>query len=135
MGAWGPGIFEDDTAYDFVTVLQDSEDPAQEFRSFFETALDADYLEYDDAHAVTVSAAFMDMILNNTAYESEDPEGLQAFKASHRDLSLASLKPLAVKALGKVVSENSELHELWKENEELYPAWKNNIKELMNRLG
>ena len=134
MGAWGPGIFDDDTAYDFVGILQDSEDPVQDFKTFFETAVETDYLEYDDAHAVTVSAAYMDMILNNTVYQSEDEESLQAFRDTHKNLAVASLKPLAVKALQKVVSERSELNELWSENEELYPDWKKNIKDLAARL-
>ena len=134
MGAWGPGIFDDDTAYDFVGILQDSDDPVQDFKTFFETAVEADYLEYDDAHAVTVSAAYMDMILNNTSYQSEDEESLLAFRNTHKNLGVASLKPLAVKALHKVVSEKSELNELWSENEELYPDWKKNIKDLTARL-
>ena len=134
MGAWGPGIFDDDTAYDFVGILQDSEDPAQDFKTFFETAIEADYLEYDDAHAVTVSAAYMDMILNHTRYESEDEEGISEFRNTHKNLAVSHLKPLAVKALQKVVSESSELNELWSENEELYPTWKKNIKDLMTRL-
>jgi hypothetical protein len=134
MGAWGPGIFDDDAAYDFVEILQDTDDPVEVFSTAFETATGTDYLEYDDGHAVTVSAAYMDAVLNNTSYEMEDDEALNFFKEKNKHLPLLSLKPLAVKALQRVLSDQSELHELWKENEELYPQWKQNIHSLIERL-
>lgn len=134
MGAWGPGIFDDDAAYDFVEILEDTDDPIEVFTSSFETAIAADYLEYDDAHAATVSAAYIDAVLNGANYESEDEEALQRFKQERKDLPLQPLKPLAVKALQKVISAQSELNELWQENEELHPQWKQNIQSLIERL-
>ncbi|MEM1119180.1 MAG: DUF4259 domain-containing protein [Bacteroidota bacterium] len=41
---------------------------------------------------------------------------------------------MAVLALQKVLSDNSELNELWSENDELYPKWKSTLKDLMDRL-
>lgn len=134
MGAWGPGIFDDDAAYDFIEILEDTDDPVEVFTTAFETAVNSDYLDYDDAHAVTVSAAYIDAVLNNTPYESENEEALQLFKEGNRQLLLQPLKPLAVQALRRVISDESELHELWKENEELYPQWKHNIEGLISRL-
>ena len=134
MGAWGPGIFDDDAAYDFVEILQDTDDPIEVFTSSFETAIAADYLDYDDAHAATVSAAYMDSLLNGTAYESENEEALRSFREERNELPLQPLKPLAVKALQKVISDQSELNELWQGNEELYPEWKQNIQLLIDRL-
>jgi hypothetical protein len=134
MGAWGPGIFDDDAAYDFVEILQDTDDPIEVFTSSFETAIAADYLDYDDAHAATVSAAYMDAILNGTTYESENQEALHSFKEEKKNLPVQPLKSLAVKALQKVISDQSELHQLWQENEELYPQWKQNIQSLIGRL-
>ena len=134
MGAWGPGIFDDDAAYDFVEIIQDTDDPIEIFKTSFETALEADYLEYDDAHAVTVSAAYMDAILNGTTYKSESEEGINSFREAKKDLPVQPLKPMAVSALEKVIGANSELNELWSQNEELYPSWQQNIRDLINRL-
>ena len=134
MGAWGPGIFDDDAAYDFVEILQDTDDPIEVFTSSFETAIAADYLDYDDAHAATVSAAYMDANLNGTTYESENEDALHSFKEEKKNLPVQPLKTLAVKALQKVISDQSELHQLWQENEELYPQWKQNIQSLIGRL-
>lgn len=137
MGAWDYGIFDDDTAYYFFDEI--TEDAEVFFQSSFENALESDYLEYDECHAVTVSAAYMDHLLNGTLYrtdneEEEDESNVNLFGKLRPNLKVEHLKPLAVKALKKVISEDSELNELWSENEELYPKWKNNIEELIKRL-
>lgn len=133
MGAWDYGIFDDDTSCDLSWDLQEAEDPKAFFKTAFETALQAPYLEYTECHAVTVAAAYMDHILNGTAHEG-DEENMAVFKTKFPDLLLSDLKPLAVSALAVVIGENSELNELWAENEELYPKWKQNIQSLSDRL-
>ncbi len=137
MGAWDYGIFDDDTAYDFDDEIM--EDAKTFFRHSFETALEDDYLGYDEGIATLVSAAYMDNLLNGTQYrtdnqDNEDESNVNMFGRLRGDLRVDDLKPLAVRALGKVIGENSELNELWSDNEELYPKWKGNIEELMTRL-
>lgn len=137
MGAWNYGIFDDDTAYDFTDEIK--ENPMAFFKDSFENAVSTDYLEYDDCHAVTVSAAYLDNLLNGTSYrtdneDSDDESNVNNFGRLHGDLQCENLKPLAVNALKVVISDNSELNELWSENEELYPEWKRNIEELIKRL-
>lgn len=137
MGAWDYGIFDDDTAYEFTEEIKVN--PKEFFKSSFELALKTEYLEYDECHMVTVSAAYVDNHLNGTNYRIDgqdrtDESNVNIFKELRKDLKLDDLKEPAVKALEKVISNNSELNELWAENEELYPKWKNNIKKLIDRL-
>lgn len=132
MGAWDYGIFDDDTALDLSCELQETPDPATFFKVAFETAIDTEYLDYDECHAVTVSAAYIDHLLNGTPYSDE--ENMSHFKTKFPGLLLIDLKPLAVSALGVVIGETSELQELWAENEDLYPKWKENIQMLIGRL-
>lgn len=137
MGAWDYGIFDDDTAYDFTEEIK--KNPKEFFKTSFNNAIAADYLEYEDCHAVTVSAAYLDNLLNGTNYrtdseEEEDESNVNNFGKLHSELQVGELKPLAVKSLEIVISSNSELNELWSDNEELYPKWKQNIEELMERL-
>ncbi|MCD6067556.1 MAG: hypothetical protein K0S33_2382 [Bacteroidetes bacterium] len=137
MGAWNYGIFDDDTAYDYVDIIENAEDPKEIFETSFEAAFHSDYLEYDECHAVTVSAAYMDAALNGTSYKSENDEednNINTFSKKHPGLQLNDLKASAVKALKIVLSDKSELNELWSENEELYPKWKGNLEELIKRL-
>jgi hypothetical protein len=137
MGAWDYGIFDDDTAYEFTDEIKD--DPKEFFKSSFEHAIGQEYLDYDECHAVTVSAAYMDNLLNGTqfrtdSHEDTDESNVNLFGTLHKDLDVADLKPLAVRALKRVLAENAELNELWSENEELYPKWKQGIIDVMERL-
>lgn len=135
MGAWGHGIFDDDTAYDYVDEIDNSDNPKEIFKNAFKNAINAEYLDYDDCHAVTVSASYIDSILNGTKprVDAEDENFFQ-FVEKNKDLDIANLKQDAVKALKVVISEVSELNELWADNEEHYPQWKGNIEELIERL-
>lgn len=135
MGAWNYGIFDDDTAYDFIDEIRTT--PLSFFKTSFDTAIKAEYLEYDECHAVTVSAAYIDSLLNNTDYSTEgdyEEYNVNNFRIIQKDLNVEPLRPLAVKGLQKVLSEHSELNELWSENEELYPKWKQTLLDLIERL-
>jgi len=137
MGAWDYGIFDDDTAYDFFDEIKS--DAKKFFKCSFVKAINEDYLEYDDCHAVTVSAAYMDNLLNGTSYRTDcdderDISNVNLFGKLYNDLTVDDLKSLAQSALKEVISNKSELNELWSENVELYPKWKSNIEELIKRL-
>jgi len=137
MGAWGYGIFDDDTAYDFTDDIKT--DARAFFKSSFEYAIETEYLEFVECHKVTVSAAYMDNFINGTTYRTDlinkkDESNVNNFGALHKGLNLDDLTGLAIKALAKVIGEKSELNELWSENEELYPKWKKSLHELIDRL-
>jgi hypothetical protein len=137
MGAWDYGIFDDDTAYEFTDEI--IEDSIGFFKSSFEDAIKLEYLEYDDGFKVLVSAAYIDNLINGTTYrtdneDEEDESNVNFFGILHKGLNVVDLKSISVSALKKVISDKSELNELWADNEELYPKWKNNIEELIGRL-
>lgn len=135
MGAWDYGIFDDDTAYDYIYEIDSSDDPKEIFRNAFMHAINAAYLECDDCHAVTVSAAYLDSILNGTKPRvDEADENFYPFIEKNKSLPVSDLKSDAVKALKKVIGEHSELNELWSDNEELYPKWKESIEAMISRL-
>lgn len=138
MGAWDTGIFDDDTAYEFTTEIV--ADAKTFFKNAFQKAIEADYLEHDDCHAITVSAAYMDNLLNGTTYRTDnkdenDLSNVNNFRQLRPNLKVNDLQPLAIKALQKVLlEEKSELCELWAENEEYFPKWKATIDGLIVRL-
>lgn len=137
MGAWDYGIFDDDTAYDFTDEIK--EDARAFFKSSFEEALAAESLDYDACHRVTVSAAYIDNLLNGTTYrtdshEASDESNVNLFGKLRPGLQVEDLRELAIDALEKVLGKTSELNELWSENEKLYPKWTTSIRELMARL-
>lgn len=137
MGSWNYGIFDDDTAYDFTEDIKSN--PIDFFKKSFQTALDSEKIDIDDCHAVTVSAAYIDSLLHGTVYRTDnedvkDEGNVNNFKTLHPNLDVAPLKPLALEALKKVLSDASELKDVWIQNEELYPKWKQSLEELIARL-
>jgi len=133
MGAWGIGIFEDDTGCDVRDEIADADDLATELEqrlrrvSAFEQT---EYLEYEDCFDALVPAAIVDAYVNGTSYS-----GLDEFREKHPTLDLHGLRLLASAAVGRVLEPKAEIHELWAENEEEYPAWKRSLEDLRARLG
>jgi Domain of unknown function (DUF4259) len=133
MGAWGIGVFDDDSALDFLGELTEAKDPLDLMNHSFVSAAASKYLEYDSAHSVLVSAAAIDTLLNGTQH-SDGLDELDAWAQRNRNLNVAPLKALAVAAIRRVLSEGSELRELWSENDKDYPTWRGGLEALAARL-
>jgi len=134
MGAWDYGIFDDDTAYDFIEEFKLSKNKFETMRSAFRIAQNTDYVEYDECHAVTVYSAIIDSILNHTFYRCDDQEAFDQLIFEKKDLPVENLKKDSVAALKKVISKQSELSDLWSDNDRIYPKWKDNLQKLIDRL-
>ncbi|MEZ0612113.1 DUF4259 domain-containing protein [Fibrella sp. WM1] len=137
MGAWGHGYFEDDSALDFMADIEDAKNPKKLIKNAFENAVKADYLEADEGNAVIVAAAYVDRQLNGTMFSKvnqDEPLAVDTFPERHSNVDFSDLKEKAVKALNRVLDDDSELNELWAENESEYPAWRQSIEDLIERL-
>jgi len=137
MGAWGYGIFEDDMACDFVEDVK--ENSLAFFQQAFSQVLETEYVEFEEGQAILVSAAYLDNWLHGTQYKNdyegeEEMSNVNVFGKLYPDLNLEPLRKPAIVALQQVLSDKSELNELWQENEELYFKWKGQIKAIIGRL-
>ncbi|TLX50475.1 hypothetical protein CWC31_11420 [Pseudoalteromonas ruthenica] len=131
MGAWGMGIFDDDTSYDLIDEVMEGD-----AKSFLENASshkDSGYLEYEECHEVLVSGAILDAISNGTTY-GDSVEGFDAWISNQSTALVDSFRPQILEALNLIISEKSELNELWQENEDDYPTWKSNVNKVISRL-
>lgn len=63
-----------------------------------------------------------------------DEEDYFEWTSSQKCFDFSPLKQKAVTAIGAILSDNSELRELWEENEELYEAWKEDKLSMQKRL-
>ncbi len=133
MGAWDTGIFDDDTAYDVLETLVNT-DALGQITEWYGEVLGTDYLEYTDCLCMLVSGAVIDAALNGTIFRCDDEEALAAVVAELKENDPNELRPTAVMNLQRVLGEKSELRELWEENTELYPVWRKNIEEMIGRL-
>ena len=134
MGAWGHGVFDNDTACDWAYSLEESND-----LSVVDAALDkvlatqTRYLEAGDSEEALAAVEVVARLQGNVGEKNSQTETVDAWVAKHRfDVS----PPLARKALAtieRILSEPSEILELWEENGEV-ETWKTHVENLKSRV-
>ena len=133
MGAWDFAVFDDDTAYDVLDDLKESSDIIKDIEKYFDDVIEADYVEYEEGYYALVSAAVLDSVVNDTQYRCDDEDYFEWIK-SLKKIDLTSLQSKAIKAIDVIISDKSELKELWEENEELYSSWREDKRSIQKRL-
>jgi hypothetical protein len=133
MGAWGYEVFDDDTAYDYLDDLKNSPTIIADMEKYFNEVIEAEYVGYDEGHSALVSAAIIDSVANGTFYRCDEKDYLEWTK-SLKNLDFIHLKQKAIKAIDTVVSDHSELKELWEENKELYNSWREDKISIQERI-
>ncbi|MFF0392175.1 DUF4259 domain-containing protein [Kitasatospora sp. NPDC004615] len=131
MGAWDIGLFDNDTAADFAGDLDEA---APEQREALIRAVlgggvgEFDDLDADDGCQIVAAAALV---------AAQCPGGTPISTAYGPDQPLPLFGPdvrrLALNALAGVLSEESELAELWDESDE-GPAWRHELEQLRTVL-
>jgi hypothetical protein len=120
MGNWGTGIFENDTAMDFVGGLGDHPENAENvLREALETAahMDDGELDSDEGAGALAAAAVVSIAQGDSPVTP--PESLEDnLRQICRHVPI-DLAPLAIEAIDKVLGDESELRELWGEAESL----------------
>lgn len=133
MGAWNYAVFDDDTAYDALEDLKASSEIIADMEKYFDEVIQAEYIGYDEGHYALVSAAVMDSVINDIHYRCDEEDYFE-WITSLKHLDFSHLKQKAVKAIDAVLSDSSELRELWEENEELYNSWREDKLSIQERL-
>ncbi len=137
MGCWGYQILCDDIALDALADLLESDVPEQAISDFLDGMIE-DPEEYDAEQYALVAAAAVDASLHGMELafwdEDEENEDLATLRELLDGLELSDLRGKAAEALRLILSEHSELHQLWEENADEYPAWQKNITDLYSRL-
>lgn len=104
-----------------------------DMEQYFDEVIQAEYIGYDEAHYALVSAAVIDSVINSFVYRCDEEDYFE-WTSSQKCFDFSPLKQKAVTAIGAILSDNSELRELWEENEELYEAWKEDKLSMQKRL-
>ena len=137
MGCWGYQILCDDIALDALADLLESDVPEQAISDFLDGLIEEPE-EYDAEQYALVAAAAVDASLHGMELafwdEDEENEDLATLRELLDGLELSDLRGKAAEALRLILSEHSELRQLWEENADEYPAWQKNITELYSRL-
>jgi hypothetical protein len=134
MGAWGIGFFDNDTACDWGYELADSAD-----LSILEEAFDkvlevgGDYLEAPDAEEALAAAEVVARLQGNWGPRNSYTETVDTW-VEKKGLKVSEDVVTKAKAvINRVVTEPSELLELWQESPE-FEAWKTLVEQLGKRV-
>jgi hypothetical protein len=131
MGVWGTGPFDNDDAADFA-VLLDHLEPVYRVGAIHDALTYAmrqsDYLERDAGGAAVAAAALV-----AAQYGDEVPiDCIHGPKQTIPELP-DDLRPIAARALDRVLAECSELNELWMDSPD-GEAWLHMVSQLTAAL-
>ena len=133
MGAWNYGVFDDDIAYDALDDLRESLEIITDMEKYFDAVIGAEYVEYNEGCYALVSAAVIDGVFNEKQYRCDDEDYFEWVKTL-KSFDFTPLKQKAIAAIDAVLSDSSEIKELWEENKELYSAWREDKISIRERL-
>jgi len=131
MGAWGIGTFENDDAADWAFELEDSAD-LNPVRQALAATMDSDgYLEIPEGACAVAAASVVAATFDGDLRDVPDEVG--DWIDDHPDAATRGDARLAVDALERVMSEESELRNLWADTPEA-TKWAETVEKLRHRL-
>ena len=132
LGAWGTGIFEDDIACDLIETTIHKNQPIDALVVKALSTLNHDRLACQQGYEVIVACAMSHAIINKVSYSEIDD--LDTWLAKQDATFTLHHKQDLVKALKRVLGDQSDLNEIWSENKAEYSAWRGNIEALIESL-
>ena len=133
MGAWGPGVFENDCAGDWVDELEGSTDLSC-VEEIFETIVEMgdDYIEVDEGSAAVAACEVVARLAGKPGEKDTDSGPVDEWVAANPQSPPPELVKTALAILERIRTEPSELLELWEE--EGSGEWLAVIDDLRSRL-
>jgi hypothetical protein len=134
MGAWGPGSFDNDSACDWAYSLEESKD-----LSLVEAAMEKvlasgpGYLEAPDSEEALAAIEVLARLKGNFGVRDAYTEGVDAWVAKNKLQVSPELTKKALVTIERILSEPSEIVELWHESGE-FDDWKRNVEDLKLRI-
>ena len=132
MGAWGCGIFENDSASDWVYQLDDAKDDTVLMKAFDAVIAADEYIDEDECSGALAAAAIT-VGLHDRKLDGL-PEAAVDWINSGPKANMSALREKAIIAVEKVRNNPlSELRELWSEGED-GDEWFETIDELLAKM-
>lgn len=132
MGAWGVGNFENDIALDWVHELEEF-DNLSLIDKVISDALEEEYLDSDLGCEVLAAVETVARLLGNFGGNSSDNKDIDNWVRTHTFKVSTKLLENSKKVLKHVLSDKSELKELWEETED-YQEWLAEVTNLEKRI-
>jgi Domain of unknown function (DUF4259) len=134
MGAWGTGIFDNDTACDWAYELEGQRDLGVIERTL-DTVLEIGdgYLEASESEEALAAAEALARLQGHWGVRDSYTETMDAWVETVGLTSPPALVRKAQAAIDRILAADSGLAELWAESDE-FEAWKAAVAELRGRL-
>lgn len=133
MGTWDVGIWDNDDATEWVNELSGSRGLDVLRKSLRPAEVSGYYLEAPEGVRVLCAADTLLAALHLSG--SSVPEEISNWAHAHAGLDFRSLVPEAMLKARRVMSDHSELRELWQEHTELFPTWLARVEAIIKALG
>mgnify|MGYP003946509243 FL=1 len=136
MGTWAVDAFGNDYAQDWAEDLAETSN-LDAVEDTLDTALDtgAGELEAPFAAEALVAIEVLARLQGKGGATGEDSAAVDAWVEARKPKARrrADLEDKALRVIARILSERSELRELWAESER-YEAWRASVEELRGRL-
>ena len=134
MGAWGKGALENDDACDYADMIADGKDLSGLERTL-DTAIQAgeDYLEVSDGAEALAAGEIVARLLGRPGALTPRTAKIDEWMSGLKQAPGAPLVDKAVQAVTRVMTEPSELMEIWIDSDN-FDDWQDGVEDLLHRL-
>lgn len=129
MGTWDVKAFDNDSACDWAWELAESDD-----LSVIEAALDVDPIDGSMAENALAACEVLARLKGRPGYSNAYTEDVDAWVAAHPIKPPQQLMDRAIAVIDAILSDESELAQLWAENRAEHGKWREAVKDLRGRL-
>ena len=134
MGAWGTGVFDNDTACDWAYELEAQRDLALIERTL-DTVLAAgdEYLDASDAEEALAAIEAIARLQGHWGVRNSYTANMDAWVEQVKSQPSEMLLQKAHAVIDRILGEDSELLELWDDSDSL-DEWKRAVEDLRSRV-
>jgi len=133
MGAWGELAFDNDTSNDWAYGLEEVNNLTLVESALAELeAIGAEYLDSNVACNALAACEVLARLRGNFGYRNEYTEKVDDWVTEHPTQSEKALLQRAQQAIQRILSQNSELRDLWEEGDD--DSWRKSVEDLRQRL-
>ena len=134
MGAWGELAFDNDTANDWAYGLEKVDDLSLVEAAFDELeGVGDDYLDQDVACQALAACEVIARLRGKHGYRNAYTAKVDSWVAAHPTEPPPALVERALRAIDRILADESELRELWDEGGG--SDWSKSVEELRDRVG
>jgi hypothetical protein len=134
MGAWGKGALENDDACDYADIIADGKDFSGLEGTLDKAASAGDaYLEVSDGAEALAAGEIIARLLGRPGDLTPRTAKIDDWVAGLKQAPNAQLVDKAVQAVTRVMTEPSELMEIWIDSDN-FDDWQDGVEDLLHRL-